>query len=126
MKLTSQNVKDVVMDCLFTKDEVPAGGQPEKFVAAHGVMLNAAFHPERLESHREDVKSMLAELPESFHDKGDSFLALGFDKNGDAWGEHQSMDTLMVLGLALGYIKMFPRALWNVLPGGMPVLTIKL
>lgn len=125
MKLTANNVETVIKDCLFLDEEDKSNP-----VISEGIMNAFGFHPERLESHREDIRSMLSALPDEFHaDKGGgmSFLNACMTRDGEHWGEHPSMDKLFVLGQALGLAKLaLPRAMWNVLPGGMPYWTVLL
>lgn len=132
MKLTAENVSNVVRDCLFTEDEIKAcNGKPEKLVMAEGVMTKMGFHPERLESHRADVAAMLSELPPEFmHDNpsgGWSFLQACMTKSGEQWGEHSNIDELLLLGGALNMVKfLLPRPAWRAMPGGMPYFIVNL
>lgn len=86
------------------------------------------FHPGRLESHREQVKAMLAELDDSFQAKGGggmSFLNACMTKDGEQWGEHRNMEQLFVLGIGLGLAKwLSDRSLWRAMPGGMPYVVV--
>jgi hypothetical protein len=124
-KLTSVRVGEVFVDCLF-KD----GESQEKFVLAEGVVGKYGFEPTRLESHREDVKELLSQLPPEFQEGtggGWSFLNACNDKDGNQWtGEHRVMEQLFVLGLALGLVEsQLPREYWVALPGGMPYYMVK-
>lgn len=73
MQLTNDNVENVFLDCLYREDEmlgVPEGQPPEGAVLIQGIGVNAGLHPERLNGHLEDIRTMLVELPEQFrHDK---------------------------------------------------------
>lgn len=139
MELTAANLKTVIIDSLYRDEEVtgvPKDGSakpehfPEGTVFAEGVMNQFAFHPGRLESHREDVKSMLEQLePEFFVGSGDgmSLMRMPFTKDGHQYGEQRDADILYVLGNALGYCKwVLPRQMWAMLPGGMPYIQINL
>jgi len=132
MKLTAENVKKTLLDCLFTDEELKAcNGKPEKFVMAEGVMMKVGFHPERLESHRAEVSSMLSELPPEFmHDNpsgGWSFLNACMTKNGEQWGEHPNIDELLLLGFGLNMVKyLLPRPVWKAMPGGVPYFIVNL
>ena len=131
MKLTLSNVDSVMRDCLFTDDEVKqANGQPENMVVSSGIMMNVGFHKERLESHREDVASMLSQLDDTFrleNGGGWSFLNACYTKEQEHWGEHRDMDNLFILGQALGLAKYIPeRPMWRAMPGGMPYVQITL
>lgn len=124
MDLTSDNVEAVFMSCLF-KD----GEDTSKHIKAEGLTSLIGFHPERLESQRENVKSMLGLLPDEFKQTkggGMSFLNACNDKNGIQWtGLHQRMEQLFQLGIGLGLAKyLMPKDMWNMFPGGMPYIVI--
>jgi hypothetical protein len=127
VELTSDNVEAVLEDCLFGEGEpLTHEGQ-----VTHGIMNDWAFHPQRLESHRQDVHDMLAELPHEFRESeggGWSFLNACMRSDGEQWtGFHQVMDHLFSLGQALGLVDtVLPRDLWPVLPGGMPYYMVKM
>ena len=119
MKLTTENVETVLVDCLF-KD----GEDTSKAVIGVGVVNHFGFHPERLEFHRQDIKEMLECLPDEFRaDKGGgwSFLNGCMTREGEQWGEQMAVDKLMILGLATKQVSfMLPREMWNILPGSVP------
>ena len=124
MKLTSENVNEVFLDCLFRDDE-----DTENHIKAEGITSSVGFHPERLTSHKEDVKSMLQELPDDFQSGkggGMTFLNACNDKNDHQWTDlHCRMEQLFQLGIALELAKwQLPRDMWKVLPGGMPYVTV--
>lgn len=124
MELTSENVETVFMSCLFKDKE-----DTSKHIKAEGITSTIGFHPERLESQRENVKSMLGFLPEAFHKNsggGWSFLNACNDKNGKQWTDlHQRMDQLFQLAIGLELAKyLMPRKIWSVLPGGMPYIVL--
>lgn len=129
MELTSKNVNDVFMDCLFCDGEiengVPIGGE---FIKAEGVVTKVGFHPGRIKLREEDIVSLLSLLPENFNmSKGGgwSFLQMPSDVNGNQWGEQRNADQLLCLGIASGKMKiLLPREMWNVLPGGVPYVAI--
>jgi len=132
MKLTSENVNSVFDDCLFTDDEIKAApnGQPAKMVAAEGIVNKFGFHPERIERHSDDVRTMLSDLPDSFmHDKGGgmSFLNACMTKNDEHWAEHPTMEKIFALGIGLNLVKpLMPRPMWRMMPGGMPYYVVNL
>ncbi len=127
MKLTAEAVEKAFLDSLFTEAET-AGGEPEKFILAEGLRNQFGFHPDRLESHRAEVKELLAELPDNFQASkggGWSFLQACVDKAGDQWGEHIHMEQLFVMAIGLGLAKwLMPRDRWHALPGGMPYIVV--
>lgn len=121
MELTSENVTNVFMDCLF-RDEELAGGLPyTKHVIGEGITIKTAFNAERLESHKQDILDMVDALPPQFKE-GWSFLNMCNDKSDKQWtGEHRVMEQLVTLGMATGKIKLLaPKEMWPMFPGGMP------
>ena len=127
MELTAKNVHDVFERCLFKEEELKDGKPEGEYISVHGIMRNFGFHPERVKAEKKNIEDMLSNLPEPFSkDGGWSFLKLCEDKNGNHWGEHLTMELLMVLGIAIGKVEYsFPRELWRALPGGVPYITIK-
>jgi len=128
MKLTAQNVTEIFRDCLFRKEEIH-GEIPGTAVIVEGVApsLRFGFHPERLESYRQKVYDMLSQLPESFHeDKGGgwSFLNACITGDGDQWGEHDAVEELLCLGIALKQAEWLMRSIQDALPGAMPYVRI--
>jgi hypothetical protein len=124
MKLTSENVEKVFFDCLFKKGE-----NTNEHIKAEGLTQTVGFHPERLSGHKEDVLTMLQELPDEFQQSkggGWSFLNACNDKNGRQWSDlHQRMEQLFQLGIALKLAKwQMPREMWSLFPGGMPYITV--
>lgn len=124
MKLTSEKVHEVFMNCLFKEDE-----STENHKIGEGVKTKVGFHPERLKESESTIVELLEELPTEFKKTGGggwSFLNMCNDKNGNQWtGLHQSMDELVALGNATGKLSFqLPREMWDVLPGGMPYLVI--
>lgn len=127
LTLTSENVEKIFLDCLF-KD----GEDTTNYVPAEGIVVNVGFHPERLASHREEVKELLSQLPTDFltgegNGGGTTFLHACNTAEGVQWGEHKNMEQLFLLGLASKFAKeCLPRTLRTVLPGGMPYYAVNL
>ena len=124
LMLSSENVERIFLDCLFKDEEYKS-----KAVIVEGIITNFGFHPERLETHKDDIHTMLKELPNEFQQKGGggwTFLNACNDKNGDQWTDfHKSMEQLMCLGIAIGKCKIqLPKEIWSALPGGMPYFTV--
>ena len=121
--LTAKNVETIFMDCLFRDDE-----DTSKAVIVEGILNQFGFHPDRLESHKQAIAEMLAELPDEFQsDKGGgwSFLNACMTKAGEQWGEHQNMEQLFTLGIATKKANwLMPRKMWKALPGGMPYVVV--
>lgn len=135
MELTYQNLHNVMEDCLYRPTEISGAAEnenavPAGAVCAEGVLHNFCFHPQRLESHRQDVKSMLSNMEDAFMvEKGGgmSLIRMPFTKDGKQFGEQIDAECLYVLGNALGYCKFcLPREMWDILPGGMPYVQIDL
>jgi hypothetical protein len=123
-KLTAERVESVFMNSLFADGE-----DTSQHVEVNGVMARVGFHPERLKGHEPEIVEMLEELPENFRIEnggGWSFLQACQDRHGNQWtGFHQAMDQLFMLGMGIGKVKMLvPRAMWPMLPGGMPYFGI--
>lgn len=127
--IDSEAVEVVFISCLFKVEEVPDGKPPDDAVIAEGIMHKVAFHRARLESNRQKVSDWLALLPKEFRKDGGggwSFLNACVEVDGTQWtGLHQRMDQLFTLGIGLGLAKwQLPRAMWRILPGGMPYVEI--
>src|SRR5882762_11812959 len=106
MELTAENVNAVLMDCLFTEDEINQAGDHPEFITAEGVKLRVGLHPERLAAHKQAISEMADQLPAVFKD-GMSFLNACMRGDGRQWGEHSNIDELICLGVATGKIS-FP------------------
>lgn len=124
MKLTSQNVQDTFMKCLFEEGE-----DSSNHVKATGIVTNVGFHPERLKSATNGIIEMINELPDAFKQDGGggwTLLNLCLNAEGEQWADDQKvMDQLVCLGIAAGKIQALPpRDQWNIFPGGMPYITI--
>ncbi len=118
--LVSERVEEIFLDCLF-KD----GEDTTNHVRAEGIVQTVGFHPERLESYRDEVMMMLHGLPNEFYG-GWSFLNACQDEFGRQWTDlHQRMEQLFQLGIALGAVEcQMPRELWSALPGGVPYYVV--
>lgn len=130
-------VRAIFSDSLFTDAETrgfPVDPKPSDApagsVIVEGIMATYAFHAQRLESHRSEVKEILEFMDPSFRQDvggGYSFLALPFDRTGGQWGEHRNCEQLIVLAMGLGLAKYcLPRSLWSALPGSMPYVVFDL
>lgn len=127
MELTAENVRAVVTDAIFRDEEI-SGGPPSDYIEGDGILRRFGFHPERLESHREDVHSMLQQLGDDFKAEaggGASFLNMCIRADGVHWAEQSTCADLCALGTALGLVSFpLPREVWGALPGGVPYVTI--
>ena len=122
--INAERVNEIFMNCLFKDGEDTA-----KHIAVQGITSNVGFHPDRIESFKAEISSMLDKLPDVFRANGGggmSFLEACMDKNGEQWtGMHQRMEQLFQLGIATGKAKcLLPREMWDVLPGGMPYYVV--
>lgn len=130
MELSCKNIDLIMADVLYREDEVPDGVPPADAIVAESLMNKFAFNPIRLESHRQDVKDMLSELPDAFFEGkggGWSFLNLPFTKDDRQWGEQYNADALLALGVGLGIMwAQMPREMWKIFPGGVPYIGINL
>lgn len=133
MELTSENVGNILHECLFDDHELPNGNdtKPEEMPAGtifvDGVINRFGLKGAVLEQHREDVKSMIEQLkPEFFPNTGGgySFLGLPFTKDDKQWGEHINAEALYVLAAGLGMARFsLPREVWPILPGSVPYIS---
>lgn len=133
MKLTSENVQELFKKCVYysegTDNEISEDNKPEDMVIVEGIVHNYALNKNSLEENKEDISSMLHQLPKEFMEStggGYSFLAACNDSEGHQWtGMHLIMESLFVLGLGLEIVKcLLPRTMWQMLPGGMPYYVI--
>ena len=127
MKLTAENVRKVGLDCMF-KDGTDPNEAIKTAIVVEGIVRKFGYDPVGIERNRENIKSMLLELPETFHaghGGGWSFLNACTTKDGVLWGQHVDMEHLMTLGIAAGYVSYgMPRDMWKVLPGSVPYFTV--
>lgn len=129
--LTAEAVEKVFNDCLFGAEEVSktTPEPPEGAIIVDGIVNRFGFNLGRLESHREEVKAFLAELPDGFQEGkggGWSFLQACMTRDGNQWGEHRNMEQLFVLAIGLKLARwQMPREMWRSLPGGMPYVVVQ-
>ena len=127
--ISAKRVEEIFTDCLFKEDELIDGKPVVEPVVIEGIANNLGFHPQRLESHRDEVKSILLELPEMFFKSkggGWSFLQACVDRSGYQWGEHMNMEQLFSLGIGLKLASYcMPKEMWSILPGGMPYIVVE-
>lgn len=125
--INAKKIDEMLKDCMY-EEGYTIDNLPDDAVFVEGIMKNFALHPERLKSHKEEVKEMLMELSDDFKKSkggGTSFLNMCMDKHGSQWGEHINVEQLIVLGIGLNMISYsMPKSMWSILPGGMPYLTV--
>jgi hypothetical protein len=122
--IDAERVREITKGSLFHKTDLPddykVGDKPENAIMIEGVVNMYGFNPDRVKRYKNEVKGILAQLPESFKN-GDSFLNGCVDKDGNQWGEQFDVECLMCIGMALGYVTCpFPRNQWHTLYGEMP------
>ena len=123
--LTSKRVGEIIIDCGYLEEEMVDGKPVVAPVVVYGVTANFGLHPDRLKGYTKEISEMIDELPAKFK-QGWSFLNMCNDKNDVQWtGMHQVMESLMVLGMAIGRIKYcVPKEMWDMFPGGMPYIMV--
>ena len=112
-------ISDIFRSCLAENNEP---------LIVEGVIGKFGFSAIELEKYREEIVSILMNLPGDFMRSkggGTSFLSACMDSDGYQWGEHRNVNELMCLGMAIGKVKYcLPREMWSILPGGMPYFMI--
>ena len=123
MKLTTEKVNEIFLDCLFLEEEFEKDA-----IKIKGIVNSFSFHPGRIKHHKETIMALLMELPATFQRNvggGWSFLTACQTKDRKQWGEHMNVEQLFALGMAIGKVEyVFPESMWPNLPGGMPYLVI--
>lgn len=118
MKLNVQNVKAMFLECVDINGEITVDAVVHSFV----------FSKKRLEENRENIVSLLYQLPNEFkkdNGGGYSFPYACIDIDGCQWGEHVDAERLIALGTAIGLVQCpIPREMWKILPMGLPYYII--
>ena len=133
MPLNNEALDAIATDSLLTPEE--SANVDTVVIPGWGIIHNFAFHPDRLETHAEEIHQMLLELGPSylaFDDHrpecqgGDSFLNMCMTSGGTQWtGMHMQQEKLYALGIASGWaVCTLPKEFWPLLNGGMPYLTV--
>lgn len=115
MELSSDNVMKTLAEVLYRQEEVTGSNTPDDAIIVSGIVQRFGFHPARLKEKRDDICSMLRELPTAFHKgTGDGYSFLGA-------AEDRVMEALFCMGIGVGVVtELLPRSFWSVLPGGVP------
>lgn len=147
MKLTVENLNNILKDSLLSEDEIAQLGLDElsetdaefdpddldgfsadELLAARGIVNTYVFNPVRLTSHKTDIVDFLDQLEPSFHANsggGMSLMNMVATKDGDLWGEQYHADLLACMAIALSLGKwVLPREMWGMLPGSMPYFVV--
>ena len=122
--ISASNMATLV-DAAFTTSLFKDDEDKSNFIPVTGITCNIGFHPERLESQRELVTALVAELPAEFKE-GYTFLNLCMTKNGEQWtGMHRTCEKLMLMAIGLKLMSYcFPKELWPALPGSVPYIIV--
>lgn len=123
----AEKIRDIIRSSFFTDEEVNSG-MTKDAILVDGVTTKFGFHPARIQERKEDILRILRDVvsDDFIEGKGDgsSFMTLVIDKDGNHWGEHSDVQSLVCLAIAAGYAKYtLPRAMWGMLPGAMPYIT---
>ena len=128
MELTGENVHNIMVDCLFDDDvEIDENNLPDNCIVIEGILNSYGLKREGLEQHKDDIISMVNQLPTEFIEGGGwSFLNMCMRNDGEQWtGFHWTQEQLLVLGIGVGAMQiLLPREVWNLLPGGMPYVAV--
>lgn len=125
----AKRVREIVFDCLYRDEEVEGLTEaPADAVLVEGVRLRLGLHPQRVAGHADEIVKNLQALPDTFQQDGGegmSFLSACNNRDGEQWGEHNDIDHLLVLGLAIKRVAYcMPRDMWRALPGGVPYFVV--
>ncbi|MBP1308990.1 hypothetical protein JOD82_002010 [Paenibacillus sp. 1182] len=126
--INAHRVNEILLDCLYKNDEIKDGKPVIPCVGVEGVMNWLGFHPNRLASYKEEVTTMISNLPSEIQTlNGVSFLNVCQDTNGEQWtGHHKTCDELIMLGIGLKLLEyVLPKEMWSLCPGGLPMIRIK-
>lgn len=124
MELTVENVRKIFRECFFDEEE-----EIVEPIIVSGCIMQVGFNPERIKKNEADIYDMLQQLPDDFKVSGGggmSFINMCKNKEDKQWCDlHQTMDELVMLGMAIKKVKfLLPREFWVKLPGGMPYVII--
>lgn len=121
--LTAKRVESAFRQCL--------AADGAEGITTEGIMHTVTFGAAAIEGHRDEIRAMLACLPDQFRRSGGggwSFLNACTDRDGRQWtGLHMTMEELFLLGMAAGLVTdLMGRDMWPALPGGMPYYVVDL
>jgi len=127
-KLTAENVKKTILQCLYTKEEMDTIDIMKEGKKAEGLVRTFVFNPEKLNKNKQKIIDMLMQLPHQFRKSeggGWTFLNGCMDENDNQWGEQATVEALICLGIAIDKVKYcLPREAWKICPGGVPYFVI--
>lgn len=123
MDLTAENVHACFTGSLFDNNVDKAVIEATS-IKTSGITRNVGFDPDKIMTFKEDVKSMILQIPDI--KDGISFLCMCINTDGHQWGEHINVEELVLLGQALELLEpCVPRDMWYIFPGGMPYYQLK-
>lgn len=129
--INSMRVDEIFRDCLYNTEDVSKSTEEElekKAVKVDGITSKFGFNPEKIKIYEKEIFEVLLNLPNEFKRSsggGWSFLNACVDKENNQWGEHQNIEQLMCLGLAIKKVDLqMPKEMWKMLPGGMPFFSV--
>ena len=121
--LTAERVASVFRDCLFGPCE-----DPIVHITVESITRGTCrFNRERTEAHRDEIRTMLKNLPASFQGRFDSFQQAMKDNTDTAWTSSPLIvEQLVCLGLATGMVRLdgTNRQAWRMMPGGLPLFSV--
>ena len=131
MPSLAEKLDETFRYCLLNDNEIVDKQTPPDAIVVDCVLAKFGFHPGRVAERREQIREMLKEMDDQFQvgpgcGGGTSFLNLCVDRHGEQWtGFHTTVELLVGIGIAAGMVSFpMPRDMWNILPGGMPYVTI--
>jgi hypothetical protein len=106
-------IDPIKVEEIFTDVQLRPGESALKDGARlNGELFLPRMHKGRLESHREEVRAMLCDLPDKFlrPGKGDLFIYACQDRSGKIWGDFDQVFWLLSVGIALEMVTFsFPK-----------------
>ncbi len=116
-----EKINKIFRDCLFNKIEEVIDP-----LMIEGITINVVFNKKKIEDHREEIIDLVDNLHPTFKE-GWTFLNMCLNKDNIQWtGSHNTMQELLLLGLAIEKIEyLLPKEMWSILPGGMPYIKIR-
>jgi hypothetical protein len=102
MKLTTENVRNVLEYCLVSNEELQNESVEKKHVQS--VMGVFGMHGQRLEEKREEVRDLLSQLNK--YPQPQPFQNLCMDKDFHQWGEHRNINELLAMGTGLNLVEL--------------------
>jgi len=118
-ELTARNVFKVFCQCLTNP---PQGDEIE------GILIRFRINRAKAEEFRDVIVGWIHQLPTAFLKSGGGWtlMYLVLRADGAQWGEQADSERLYVLAATLGLARfVFPREMYDRLPGGVPYVVFK-